>query len=291
MASEFIRKGLVYLLIPVFAASSFFLFTRNGVLERKNLQLSSETRRLQKSLDTAREETLLLDEKFKKIDNDRELLAKNSDTLGADRLKYEGQIKSLQEEKVYLEEMLIHKAKEIEQLRAPGGQTPVPGDLSSALNEKDQEIARLLGQNRQLSEKLDRIYKTMQDQLAQIGATRPSLEQPLAQMRRALDEQWNSVDLGAISLENANPVAPALTEKPVKKEGRVLAVNEDHGFVVVDLGKADNIKSDTVLSVKKDGKKVATLTVLEVRDVMAACNIKDLQPGKTIAINDAVSLS
>jgi hypothetical protein len=40
----------------------------------------------------------------------------------------------------------------------------------------------------------------------------------------------------------------------------------------------------------KAGQPIATLSVLELRDVMAACNIKDIADGQKIEINDPVSV-
>ena len=73
-----------------------------------------------------------------------------------------------------------------------------------------------------------------------------------------------------------------------KKEGRVLAVNEEHGFVIVDLGKVDGLKDGADLTLQKNNETVGTLKVLEIRDVMTACNIKELAAGKKIEPNDLV---
>ena len=81
-----------------------------------------------------------------------------------------------------------------------------------------------------------------------------------------------------------------MTRTAAKKQGRVLAINEDHGFVVVDMGKVDGIKTGMDLFLKKNGETIATLSVLEVRDVMTACNIRNLDSGRKIEINDLVSI-
>ena len=105
--------------------------------------------------------------------------------------------------------------------------------------------------------------------------------------------------LGSIRVKQSSPTTAAPSEQKSqpaarttssKKQGKVLAINEDHGFVVVDLGKVDGIKSDSILTLKRNNETIATLTVLEVRDVMTACNIKDLNPGQKIAVNDLASV-
>ena len=109
--------------------------------------------------------------------------------------------------------------------------------------------------------------------------------------KKKIEDEWNTVNLGsvttsAVSDRQANGAGP---QQP-KSEGRVLAINSEHGFVVIDLGKVDNLSNETTLEVKKNGQPIATLNVLEIRDVMAACNIKDLQNGQKIEINDLVSI-
>ena len=56
------------------------------------------------------------------------------------------------------------------------------------------------------------------------------------------------------------------------------------------MGKVDGLKNGMELYLKKGGEIVATLSVLEVRDVMTACNIKNLANGRKIEINDPVSI-
>ena len=61
-------------------------------------------------------------------------------------------------------------------------------------------------------------------------------------------------------------------------------------FVLAHLGKADNLSSESTLEVKKNGRSIATLSILEIRDVMAACNVKEIQNGQRVEINDPVSI-
>lgn len=110
----------------------------------------------------------------------------------------------------------------------------------------------------------------------------------------------NTVDLGSIAVTGSPVSASGGLPTPekntdswrssAKKQGRVLAINEEHGFIVVDLGKVDGIRNGTELYLKRGGETIATLSVLEIRDVMAACNIKYISSNKKIEINDQVSL-
>ena len=109
--------------------------------------------------------------------------------------------------------------------------------------------------------------------------------------RKKIEDEWNTVNLGSVttSAVSDRDKVPAEAKQP-KSEGHVLAINSEHGFVVIDLGKVDNLSSESTLEVKKNGQPIATLNILEIRDVMAACNIRDLQDGQRVEINDPVSI-
>ncbi len=292
-------SALPLVLLAIVAA--FFLF-RSLSLESKNRSLSSSVKDLESAVKSFEDQNKTLTEKLAQAEMSKNQLeekinsSKNSsEATQADMQKYENDLRNLQEEKTYLEEMLINKTKEIERLKAaPSAAAPV---LAGVAPNAAAEIARLTEQNRMLSAKLDRYYKTVNDKITEINVAKITLEETVSKARKSLDEEWSAVDLGSITMEkNGTPSAPvakaktAEAKKAPRKEGRILAVNDDHGFVVVDLGRGDLLNTETELTVKKDGQKIATLSVLEVRDAMAACNIKNLESGKTLAVNDQVYL-
>ncbi len=232
-------------------------------LENENREFSGRANSLQTALDAAKREN-------NSLKND---IQKNASAI---------------EEKVFLEEILINKTKQIEALR--GGS--VGEEQGATLKSKDEEIVRLAEQNRVLAEKLERLYGAVRESLGAINVsslTMSGLEQAIEAAKRRVEEEWNLVDLGSIKVDGAGGSGEA-AEAPLKKQGSVRAVNEEHGFVVVDIGKADGIKKDTVLQVVKNGEWLATLQVLEVRDVMSACGVKNAVPGYKIRVNDSVTI-
>ncbi len=289
----------------VLSFSTIFLYAKNHSLEKQNKALLADSKKLQDSIKTLESENQNLIAKTatdrKAIEDALAALKKENTSLQAEVKKVSEDMQSAVEEKTYLEDMLIHKTKEIEKIKSAPGATPatVQGagannskDLEQKIRKKDEEIRTLTEQNKLLSKKLDRLYQTTHDKIAEINVAKITLEETIAQARKIIDNEWNTVDLGAIAA-NPKAAAQAPVKKPeprkaAKKEGRVLAVNEDHGFVVVDIGKVDGISSDSTLALEKNGEPIGTLSVLEVRDVMTACNIKDLMQGKKIEINDLV---
>jgi len=57
--------------------------------------------------------------------------------------------------------------------------------------------------------------------------------------------------------------------------GRVISINESNNFVIVDIGEKDGIKLGASLSVYRDSKYIARLEVIQLRQDIAAADLKD----------------
>ena len=300
-ASQLLLNSLVFIALPAFMVSTLILYSKSASFEKRNQILFAETKQLRESLLSLEDLNKSLTTRFEKLKNEKKALSDKLALFGGggelssqDKGQYEKKLQEIREEKGYLEEMLINKTKEIERLKraSPGGF----GETSGAGGSSDEEVRKLTEQNKMLTQRLERLYKTASDKLTEINLAKIALEETVAQAKDTLHEEWSSVDLGSITLESdagapiAQPTVKPQAKAVPKTQGRVLAVNEEHGFVVVNLGKVDNIKNDMAFSVNQDGRTIATLSVLEVRDAMSACNIKDLDSGRTIAVNDVVFL-
>ena len=279
-------------LLVTFAGTSLVLGALNQTLERRNRDLKSQVEKTNKMIEETQAEKT-------KLEGSIDQLKSEITSLKERVKKSEASLRSSSDEKVYLEDILIHKTKEIENLKQTRGTSPalqpagsgVPavfsGDASEALKQKESEIKRLYEQNAILSKKLSKLYKTTSEKISEIQVAKITLEDTIAGARQTIDSEFNTVDLGTIS---ANPNSAPKPQSPrvPKKDGKVLAVNEEHGFVVVDLGKIDGIKTDSEIILNQGGQTVATLKVLELRDEMTACNILEITPGKKIQLNDPV---
>ena len=297
--------GALFSVLSLYAISLLFDKT---ALQKQNQQALEESRQLQSLLlQTQQEHRQLLkglqgnEKDAHNLKDALDSLKKENESLQFSLKKNQASMESIKEEKSYLEEMLINKTKQIEILN---GQTGAPQSAASeassettpqiteqAVTQKDEELKRLNEQNRVLQDKLDRLYKTTNAKINEINIAKIALEETVSTAKRKIEDEWNTVNLGSVTT-SAVPDRPSENggAKEPKSEGHVLAINNEHGFVVIDLGKVDNLPSDAQLEVRKDGQTIATLSVLEIRDVMAACNIKDVQNGQKIEINDLVSI-
>ncbi|GEM_PF-1730909 len=313
--SSFWFMVMVLLAVSGIAA---FSFSRYAILQKENFSLNSQLRKLNQSIHALENENKDLALRTERAESERQKLQdmintskKENESLRFEAKKNETRATSATEEKTYLEDMLINKTKEIEKLRAGGSSAaPVsalsgsPDDLVRRLNQKDEEIKLLNEQNKILNEKLQRLYQTADAKMKEINIAKITLEDTISGAKKVIDNEYSSVNLGFIAVSSQQTQGPSATSTAVtsvkrqdntvrtatKKQGRVLAINEDHGFVVVDMGKVDGIKTGMDLYLKKNRETIATLSVLEVRDVMTACNIRNLKSGKKIEINDLVSV-
>ena len=71
-------------------------------------------------------------------------------------------------------------------------------------------------------------------------------------------------------------------------QGRIVTVNKEHNFVVIDLGKQDGINIGNKFNVYRDQAFLGSVEVIQARDKIAAADIKDLKEGMDIEINDTV---
>ncbi len=300
------RPIFVSILIGTLVFYSLSLIWDTRTLSKNNHDLRLSFERLQVQLDKLSSENQGLlsgqNERSKQTQTFQETvqaLKKENESLAFQLKKIEERMSAVKEEKSYLEEMLINKTKQIELLRSQAqvdASTPegARGEVSAQIGEKDAELRKLNDQNRILQEKMERIFKTTNEKMSEINVAKIALSETVSTAQQKIEDEWNTVNLGAVTTSAMPMRQNQIEEAPVphvaKSEGHVLAINNEHGFVVVDLGKVDNLADGTLLEVKKGGSTVATLAVLEIRDVMAACNIKDVQEGQRIEINDAVSL-
>ena len=296
------RPIYVSVLIGTLVLYSLSLVWDTRSLSKRNHELLLQSSQIQDRLDqlASENQTLLSGQnegstKSKEFQETIIALKKSNETLAFQLKKVEERIDSVKEEKSYLEEMLINKTKQIELLRGQASDSGEgSGEVRAQIGEKDEELRKLNDQNHVLQEKMERIFKTTNEKMSEINVAKIALSETVSTAQKKIEDEWNTVNLGAVTTSampmRQNDIEEAPIPHTAKSEGHVLAINNEHGFVVVDLGKVDNLADGTLLEVKKDGVTVATLSVLEIRDVMAACNIKDVQEGQRIEINDPVSV-
>ena len=72
------------------------------------------------------------------------------------------------------------------------------------------------------------------------------------------------------------PLRSAKKRRMTTPKGRVIEVNEEYNFVVINLGSADDVKENMVFSVFQKEEEVAKIKAIKMRKLISACYIQIL---------------
>ncbi len=102
-----------------------------------------------------------------------------------------------------------------------------------------------------------------------MSATRESVELPPIVVR---------LQAGASSSAASPDKQMPLREEKGKEAysgGSILGVNRENNFVVINLGRIAGLEVGNTLQVYRGTRAIATIEVIQVRESIAACNIKE----------------
>ena len=156
-----------------------------------------------------------------------------------------------------------------------------------------------------IEESLDTIKREnniLRRQLESVNSRKINLERKISELEKnnkTLESRFNEMDImledkvlevsrmnrrartDAIMKEEPVELSPIIV-RPAETtsqfgtsiEGRVVAINRENNFVIVDLGQINSVRIGDVLGVLDDNNRpVATLEVIETRDSISACDI------------------
>lgn len=186
----------------------------------------------------------------------------------------------LEKEKTAKTEALV----QIEQLREDlEKQKELRSDLEGKLNQVETEA------------------KQVQAQLDELQVKKAELETKIKDLESQKAEAQNPVELGKIVVgPEATPAAEIAVkssgEEPKNEtsdlglEGKVLVINKDYDFVVINLGTKDGVDIGSIFSVYHNNKYLGDIKIEKVHDSMAAAGFVSLEMKDTISEGDKVVL-
>lgn len=135
--------------------------------------------------------------------------------------------------------------------------------LEVDLKASDEKVVFLKG-------KLDLFESNQQKMKAEQAAApdaAPKAEAPAVQLKKIVVSTAESAQADApVKTAAADTVVPSV---PAPLEGKVLVVNEEYDFIVISLGKNDNIAVGDMVEIRRQDKKIADAKIEEVRDTMS----------------------
>jgi len=186
------------------------------------------------------------------------------------------------------------KAKIQDNLKIIKNENLIFGRQLKSLNNRkaalDKRVQELQEGKSAVEKRLSEMEVMLSDKVSQIDALKNNLD--LIKSGKALpvseDKPKGSVELPAIVVHSLPPTPAAEKEKiesPVYL-GKVLAVNLDSNFVVIDLGVSAGVKTGDAFDVYREGKSIGSIEVIQARDNISACDIK--RKSATIRIGDSI---
>ena len=253
------RKNILLIIIVLLGGLSLYLFIsyqsisqKYIILRERNEELGMENRDLSQRLSESRAESRKLLERIGVIQRDL-------DRISIERDESRRRFEIVSEEKKMLTERLKAVSKLEEEIRLAKEENTI---LKRQLAQKEDERIRL---DKSLRE-MERERETLNRRLAE-------LERTLEEKKEVLSKEKAQVALPPIVVRPerlALPVAPLPAVS-----GKIIGVNRDYNFVIIDLGEEQGIKVGRTFRVFRDRKIIGRLEVIQVRSSVSACDIKE----------------
>jgi chromosome segregation ATPase len=158
----------------------------------------------------------------------------------------------------------------------------------SSLNDRkanlEKDLQGLKEDRGSLERRISEMESMLTDKLTQINGLKNRIESVKSGV--PVDMEKEAVELPAIV------VKPKVTSPKQQEEtgstsmGRVMAVNKENNFVIIDLGEEAGVKVGDALRVYRSDNPIANVEVIQVRRNISACDIK--KQGSAIKIGDTV---
>ncbi|MFC1631334.1 hypothetical protein ACFL1I_00135 [Candidatus Omnitrophota bacterium] len=175
--------------------------------------------------------------------------------------------------------------------------------LQKEISNVEQRLQQVISEKDKLADELDKVQQALEQRLFQLDKTKEVLQGAVAGARKVTSlAEPISIELSPIVVKaeertSAKPSSPIKTASrqiavPVAREtfelaGRVIKVNSRYKFVVIDIGQVDGVKKGMSFEVFRNDQKVGQIKVIETRQNIAACDVKELK-AKGFQLNDLV---
>lgn len=159
-------------------------------------------------------------------------------------------------------------------------------DLMSAKVSLEKKLKDAEDKRMELASRLTQMDEVLEEKLSSILDTK----QDISDIKKGVNpSSGSSLELpaivvpGGVSQSGAFPAgegAPASSVATVdagqsRSSGRVISVNEENNFVIVDIGEDDGVYQGQTLSAYRGNEQIASLEVVEVRAHICAADIKE----------------
>ena len=237
-------------------AIAVFLFQKEAERRKEAETLLAQTQAsqstMEKELKTAKEQLVIAEAKNKEADEKINSLLDEVELEKGLREEMKNEVKTLRES-------LGSEAKMKEELSQEF--TAKLDESQRRVQELEAHLAQAAGRTREL----DELTLKLQERVKQLESGAPQIE----------------LDKIVVSPSGSNSKSP-------KEEGRVLTVDTENQFVIVNLGQKDGIAEGTTLSIFRGQEYVGDIQVTRVQPDMSAADFIPPLASQNISKNDRV---
>ena len=236
-------------------------------------ELKGDRKDLESQLSKAYEENLLAKNKFEDATKVSEILSRDLLKEKDRNVKAKGEFEARQAEN----QILKLKLAELES---------TANRFNRLVAEKENADLRFSQLKRELEQKDQELEKI---KLAFSEKARQSEE-----IRAEAYHAPSEVELPPIFLQNSQLDNTAISS-PIDRinmgtslKGRIVAVNSEHNFVVIDMGRQNGIETGEEFEIYRGQAYIGLVEVIQMRDRISACDIKDVKGGRSLKIDDMI---
>ena len=221
----------------------------------------------------------------------------NSESLARDKSGLELDLNNLKNERDDLKRQLEYNQKVTDSIsqelvREKNDKTQIQGSFKTLKNENTiltRQIRVLNGHRTELENKMQKLQEGKAEVERRVNEMENILTDKMGQIDNlkvlmnavrsgkpidASEVRQESVELPAIVVKPSSSVNRQNSSVQENIVGKILAVNRDNNFVIVDLGQNSGIKTGDKLQVYREDKNIGFIEVIQVRKDISACDIK-----------------
>jgi len=158
--------------------------------------------------------------------------------------------------------------------------------LNSRKSSLETKVEGLQKDKDQLARRLDEMDRLLKVKMAQIDNLKARVEQGPEAQKTELGNK-SPVELPPIVVRPQTETAEEELKVAVTAaEGKILAVNKDNNFVIIDLGQEAGVKTGDIFEVYRQNEVIGRIEVIQLRPNISACDIK--KQSTPIRVSDIV---
>ncbi len=228
--------------------------------EIRDLQISNETLQREKSVLEVDISALREDKKYlaRELDYNKKLL----DSISQEVVREKNDKAALQDTIKSVRANNMNMSKQLK-------------NLIGRKDALDKKVQTLQEEKETAQKRLNEMEMMLTDKVSKVDALKSELDTiKSGKVPEAGSGVKESVELPAIVVRSAAGAEKGASVNIQEYPGKILAVNLDSNFVVIDLGSASGVKAGDIFSVYRDARLIGAVSVIQTRSGISACDIK-----------------